>query len=442
VPGLGELVARLRRLVKADGVHLVFKSREAEELFDRVRDEIVRLAVDEGEVERARLWASILAEELRRASSLLGALGWSYSRELRSFLEDPRLHLRKKLFNYVFDLARGRLGEDEVIRRGAAAVRTSLRTNLRSIYQDWVLAALLSHLGSMGARLIYPETGVILLERSGRQRSGSIPPNAVVRLPWGEVSFFLEAPRPIGWEDTGDLERSWRLYTMLRPDILVYPGRVLDIAAPDRDPPIIRPHTIIECKELPDWYERVRDLRGPLAKPMRATEWRARWLQGLEEGLADILGVERRRIEDFAEGRARTLRVREPRLLLLYKETFKPERFHLVSRAPLPAELRRDLESNGIIVHAPVEIGDREALRSLAAEIAESAKPAEDPKSIEYIVGKALEEASKAYRRGEDPARALGLAMLRSLAEMGVPTARELLVSYLKEGRGEAEAHH
>ncbi|MEB2837044.1 MAG: hypothetical protein GSR80_000342 [Desulfurococcales archaeon] len=432
--GLGELVARLRGLVRADGIHLVFSSREAEELFERIRDRIVDLAVGRGEVERARAWAEVLVVELRRASRLLGARGWSYSRELRSFLGDPRAHLRKKLFNYVFDLARGRIGEEEVIRRGSAAVRTSLRTNLRSIYQDWVLAAILGHLGSMGGRLIYPETGVILLERSGRQRSGSIPPNAIVRLSRGELSFFLEAPRPIGWEDTGDLARSWRLYTVLRPDMLVYPGRVLDIAAPDRDPPIIRPHTIIECKELPDWYERARDLRGPFAKPMRATEWRERWLRGLEEGLADILGVERRRVEDFAEGRARSLRVREHRLLLLYKETFKPERFYLVSRAPVPREVRADLESNGIIVYDDVEIGDRDALRGIAEDLAEEAAPPEGPPSLESIVRRALEEAEEAASSGGDPLRILGEALLKGLAlELGDPTARRLLARLARE---------
>jgi len=438
--GLGELVSRLRRLVGADGIHLVFKSREAEELFEEVRDLIVDLAVDRSELDMARSWSGILVGELGRASRLLGASGWSYSRELRSFLEDPRTHLKKKLFNYVFDLARGRIGEDEAVRRGAAAVRTSLMTNLRSIYQDWVLAAIFSHLGSMGGRLVYPETGVILLERSGRQRSGSIPPNAIVRLPRGELSFFLEAPRPIGWEDTGDLARSWRLYVILRPDMLVYPGRALDIAAPDRDPPILRPHTIIECKELPDWYERVRDLRGPLARPMRATEWRARWLQGLEEGLADILGVERRRVEDFAEGRTRSLRVREHRLLLLYKETFKPERFYLVSRAPVPRSVRVDLESNGIVVVDDVEIGDSQALRGLAEELAGIAEPPRDSPTIESMVAEALAEAERALGRGEDPAKTLGLVLLERLArDLRDPRALRLLASTLRltvEGRG------
>lgn len=426
--GLVGLVEELRRAVRVDGMRLVVPS-SAEELLDHVRDRIVDLVVGPGELEEARVWGERLEAELGRAAGLLGATGWSYSRELKSFLEDPRLHLKKKLFNYVFDLARGRVSPEELVRRGSAAVRTSLATNMRSIYQDWVFAAVLAGLGEAGGRLVYPETGVIPLERSGRQRSGSIPPNAIVRLPRGELSFFLEAPRPLGWEDSSDLSRSWRLYTVLRPDVLVYPGRVMDIAAPDRDPPIVRPHTIIECKELPDWFERVRDLKGPLAKPLSATEWRSRWLRGLQDGLADILGVDRGSIEALAEGRSRSVRVREHRLLLLYKETFRPERFHLVSRARIPRDLRVDLESNGITVHDGVEIGDREALKGLVDELEGLATPA-GPPSLEEVVAEALEEAWRLAHTGApvDPALVVGEAVLRHLAEnMHDPKAARLL---------------
>jgi hypothetical protein len=410
-------VDRLRGLVRVEGMKLVIGS-EAERILDEIRDYIVDLSVGRGEIERAKVWASRLEAELSRAAKLLGAVGWSYSRELKSFLEDPRLHLKKKLFNYVFDLARGRISVEELVRRGSTAVRTSLRTNLRSIYQDWVVAAILAGLGERGGRLVYPETGVILLERSGRQRTGFIPPNAVVRLPRGEVSLFLEAPRPLGWEDSIDLRRSWRLYTVLRPDILVYPGRVLDIAAPEKDPPIIRPHTIIECKELPDWFERSRDLKGPLAKPMDAVEWRARWLKGLQEGLADILGVDRGSVEALAEGRGRSIRVKEHKLILLYKETFKPERFHLVSRSKLPRDVRVDLESNGIEVHDGVELGDRKALDGLIDELENLAVPAGFP-SLEDVVAEAVEKAARLAEKGVpvDPALVVGEAVLRFLAE-------------------------
>ncbi len=418
-----QLALTLLSRARVEGMRLML-DEEAEEALDRLRDLIVSLAVDEEELEEAVRWTGILLGELSRASTLIGAQGWSFPRELRSFLADPRGHLRKKLFNYVFDLARGRIGVDELVRRGEAAVRTSLRTNLRSIYQDWVFAAVLTGLGERGGRLVYPETGVVLLERSGRQRSGSIPPNAIIRLPRGEVSFFLEAPRPLGWEDSGDLERTWKLYVALRPDMLVYSGRVLDIVAPDRDPPVLAPDLIVECKELPDWYERSRDLRGPLAKPLRALEWRARWLRGLEEGLADILGVDRGRLRDFTMGRARSVRVREHRLLLLYKETFQPREFVLVSRSRLPGEIRGDLEEHGILVLDGVEIGDRRGLQPLVDLVEGLAAPAGPGGGMEEAVRAAL---ARALREGLDPVLEAGRAALEYLASRGDPLASRLL---------------
>ena len=419
---LARLIEEVRRGASVEGMRLVLADRTVEEVVERLRDLLVSMVVSEEELEEAARWAEILVGELSRAASLLGARGWSYSRELKSFLEDPRIHLRKKLFNYVFDLVRGRIRVDEYVQKGSAAVRTSLRTNLRSIYQDWVLASILAGLGERGGRLVYPETGVILLERSGRQRSGTIPPNAVVRLPRGDVSFFLEAPRPLGWEDPGDLERTWRLYTILRPDILVYGGMVLDIAAPDRDPPILRPDMIVECKELPDWYERTRDLRGPKAPPMKALEWRARWLQGLEEGLADVLGVERSRLRDLAQGRAKTLRVKEHRLVLLYKETFRPRIFYLVSRSRVPGEVKKDLEAHGVIVLDGVEIGDSKLLEPLVEEAAGLARRT-GPLGLEEAVQEALAEALSS----RDPIRVFGERLLHYLASHGDERARRIL---------------
>lgn len=421
VEDVAGIIAELAREARVEGMRLVL-TRRGEQLVDAVRDVLVDSVIPPEELEEALRWTGVLLGELSRAASLLGARGWSFPRELKSFIEDPRLHLRKKLFNYVFDLARGKIGVDEFIRRGEAAVRTSLRTNLRSIYQDWVFAAILSGLGERGGRLVYPETKIILLERTGRQRSGSIPPNAVVRLPRGEVSFFLEAPRPVGWEDNRDLEKIWKLYVTLRPDMLVYSGRVLDILDPSGDPPIRRPNIIVECKELSDWYERSRDLRGPLARPLRALEWRARWLKGLEEGLADVLGVDRARFKEFTQGRAPSVRVREHRLLLLYKETFQPDAFYLISRARVPQDVRGDLESHGVIVLDGVEIGDRRALEELVDHVARIASPVEE--SLEDLLRRVLEEAVES---GRDPVESLGRAALEWLARHGDGLARRVL---------------
>jgi len=412
------LVEELAAEARVEGFRLVLSPR-GEALLDAVRDALVEEAAGEG-LEVALRWVGVFLGELDRAAAAIGARGWSFPRELKSFLEDPRMHLRKKLFNYAFDLARGRIGPGEFLRKGEAAVRTSLKTNMRSIYQDWVFAALLTLLGEgWGARLVYPETRVVALERTGKQRAGSIPPNAVVSLPRGELSFFLEAPRPLGWEDPRDLERTWRLYVAPRPDVLVYSGMVLDIARPDSDPPVERPDVIIECKEQGDWFTRVRDLRGPGSAPMRASEWRARWLRGLEEGLADVLGVDRGSLRDFASGRSRSLRVPEHRLLLLYREVYRPRRLYLVSRARLPGGLRGELESEGVIVVDGVEIGDRGGLEGLAGELAGIARPSEAG-GLEAV---ALAALRRALAGGLDPVEEVGRAVLERLAAMGFEEA-------------------
>ncbi|MEB3773758.1 MAG: hypothetical protein GSR86_02370, partial [Desulfurococcales archaeon] len=243
-------------------------------------------------------WITRFLETARTAADLLGAHGWLLPKELKSFIGSPEDHLRKKLFQYTLDLGRGRLGVGEYLSKARSAITTSIRTNMRSIYQYWAFSAILVNLARLGARIIYPEHGYILIERTGRQRSGGIPPNLILRLPGGEVSFFLEAPRPVGWGDGRDLRRTWRLYTSLRPDMLVYGGRVMDIVDMDGEgPPIKRPDIVVEFKELEDWFNRVRYLKGPITRPLTAEEWFNRWLDGLWEGLSEVLGVSRGQVQ-------------------------------------------------------------------------------------------------------------------------------------------------
>jgi len=56
------------------------------------------------------------------------------SRELRSFIIDPKRHLKKKIIFYFHDLLRGILSLDEFIEKAYPAIKTSLRTNMRTIY--------------------------------------------------------------------------------------------------------------------------------------------------------------------------------------------------------------------------------------------------------------------------------------------------------------------
>jgi hypothetical protein len=301
------------------------------------------------EIPKLKEWISQLSSVVEQLSAALGVKGAVYPKELRSFVEDPEAHLRKKLFIYAHDLARGRLGPEEFYAKACAAVKTSLMTNGRALYQSWVYAALVLHMARRGFRLVYPDDLHLHLERSGRQRTGAIPPNAVLSDGYRALSLFLEAPRPVGWEDSGDLARVWKLYTALRPDMLAYGGRVLNIVVRDGEPPVLRPGVIVECKELEDWYKRARELKGPLASPLSAEEWRERWISGLYAGLADVLNIKVSEVAAKLKER-RGLRLRDPQIAILYKRFYEPREMVLVSRAPVPGEVKSQLEREGIRV--------------------------------------------------------------------------------------------
>jgi len=324
------------------------KGEKRERLLEELKLGLIR-EVAGVEVPKLLGWISQFNSVVEQLSAVLGVKGVVYPKELKSFVEDPEAHLRKKLFIYAHDLARGRLGPEEFYAKACAAVRTSLMTNGRALYQSWVYAVLVLHMAKRGFRLVYPDDLHLHLERSGRQRTGAIPPNAVLSDGHRALSLFLEAPRPVGWEDSGDLARVWKLYTALRPDILAYGGRVLNIVVRDGEPPVLRPGVIVECKELDDWYRRARELKGPLASPLSAEEWRERWISGLYAGLADVLNV---KLSEVAAklGERKGLRLRDPQIAILYKRFYEPRAMVLVSRAPVPGEVKSQLEREGIQV--------------------------------------------------------------------------------------------
>jgi len=235
--------------------------------------------------------------------------------------------------------------------KALAAIKTSLRTNMRTIYQDWILLTIVNIILSSGGKVVYPESKVISLERSGAQKLGWIPPNIVLRIPGkGCISIFIEVPRPIGWGDTKDLKRIWKLYTTLRPDIMVYSGMIMNILDLSSDPPIKRPDLIIEVKELSDWYERIREVRGPFAKPLTVERWRSMWIEGLWDGLAGILGVKRKSRREEVEEERRVKRLRDVEIVKLYKAFYKPKYMMVITRRRTPSKIKRLLEEDGIIV--------------------------------------------------------------------------------------------
>ncbi len=369
-------------------------------------------------VVEAYVWLDYFKKMVEEVRNTYGFVSITYSREFKSFIMDPRRHLEKKLFIYTHDYKRGKLGKEGYAVKALMAINTSLKTNMRTLYQNWCFLALLYKMYREGTRVIYPEHRVLSLERSGKQKLRWIPPNLVVDYPGhGSLSFYIEAPRPLAWGDSKDLESIWSLYTALRPDMMVYGGRVYDIVDTNSSPPIKRPDLIIEFKELPDWYRRVRDVKGPLAKPLSAEEWRNRWIEGLWDGLADVLGVTRREAMEKA-GNRRGVRLDEVRVVQLYRSVYNPKKTILVSKHPVPDEVRDKLESHDIIVYDNIGFNP-EKLEPLAKTVLEYAVPIE-----EYVI------------KTSDPELAEVLLLVKELWEKGIldkDKVRRLLVLGLEE---------
>ncbi len=409
---------RTRVVVDKDGVPKI--PRDVDPLLDKVKDYVIDTTLG-NLLEEAYEWVEKVRnvlEELRRFFNLYGV---TLPKEFNSFVEDPRAHLRKKLFNYVYDLVRNKIALEDFVRKATAAVRTSLRTNMRSAYQIWCLTNIVLELGRRGYGVVYPEHRYLNLDRSGKQKLGIIPPNVVLlNVEKGFISFFHEAPRPLTWEDTKDLEKIWSLYTALRPDVLVYGGRVLNIVDLSLSPPIKRPDVLIEFKELEDWFTRVRDLRGYFRKPLTAEEWRSKWLEGLFDGLADILGVQRTEVRQRVESGA-SLRIKEYQLIQLYRSTYRPRYAILVSRKPVPSDVRKDLEANGIIVVDGVEF-DSSKLQPVV-DILESIARFEHGEAVPVFLDPETIELAKSL------ARRLGIEKLEDLVKYALEHLRDVVES-------------
>ncbi|MGC8949292.1 MAG: hypothetical protein ACP5GU_09430 [Thermoprotei archaeon] len=323
-------------------------SKKFNEMFDEFRIQFIKWRIND-DLSKMDQWIKVFKDWTDKVSQIYGFKGVLYPREFRSFLENPERHLMKKIFNYSYDLLRGKDTLKSFKKTAGSAIVTSVRTNLRSIYQYWGFITILYHIRDQGfARIIYPEHGHLLLDRAGKQKIHSIPPNVVLSTHKGLLSFYLEAPRPIAWGDTGDLMKIWSLYTALRPDLMVYSGEVFNIVSPSTDPPIRRPEVIIEFKELDDWYVRAREVKGPLAKPLTAEEWRSKWIEGLWTGLAESLGVQRK--ENIEKTSDKGIRLSEVESVILYKRVYLPKKMYLISKARLPGKIKNILANENIDV--------------------------------------------------------------------------------------------
>ena len=335
----------LEKLKKVEGIDKTGVDIPKE--VEKVKEEFVDYVI-QGKIKEAYEWISYLFVVLDELKEKMNLKGWMFSKEMKSFIENPRKHLVKKLFLYFHDLVRGRITAEEFFTKGKQAINSSFGSNMRSIYQAWGFSSILLQLADKGFRLSYPEHGYINFDRAGKQKSGTIPPNAVVSDSLGRsYSFFLEAPRPIAWEDNNDLERVWKLYSTLRPDMMIYKGFYIDIVDLSGDIPIKRPNYIIEFKELDDWWKRWRYLKG--YKPLSGNEWRARWIKGLYKGLAEVLGANTKdKMPEFAEEKGK--RIREYKIIDLYKSIYNPDKGVVISRTKIDGKVIEELEKDNILV--------------------------------------------------------------------------------------------
>ncbi|MEM4887628.1 MAG: hypothetical protein QXO91_06660, partial [Desulfurococcaceae archaeon] len=141
---INELLALLRSKVSIVNGRVKFIEETHEDLLDELKKATINAFISSESLREAREWIKVLQESLNKAGRSVGALGWTISKELKSFINDPQTHLKKKLFLYSFDLLRNRITVNEYLEKSRAALTTSLKTNMRSIYQTWVFAAILN----------------------------------------------------------------------------------------------------------------------------------------------------------------------------------------------------------------------------------------------------------------------------------------------------------
>lgn len=82
---------------------------------------------------------------------------------------------------------------------------------------------------------------------------------------------------------------------------------------------------------------------------MSAEEWRFLWLKGLLEGLGEAMGLKKTVDETKSETR-KGWRVKEYRLVQLYKNFYNPDEMILVTRTKVPPNIKSEIEEMGLIV--------------------------------------------------------------------------------------------
>ncbi len=160
-----------------------------------------------------------------------------------------------------------KISKEELYKVAKKSIPRSLTTNTRNAYQCWVLLALLNLIDCKLMNWQYkylddlPEKSRDL-PLTSETWYGKIYPTFILDVSGKFFSVFYEKPRQIRGRDKNgkkiviDLRK--QAYYSLRPDTIIYSGKVDNIYDVNEKPFPIRknPFIIIECKEKADWYKK------------------------------------------------------------------------------------------------------------------------------------------------------------------------------------------
>ena len=278
--------------------------------FERLKSELERSFLEcefLSEVSQIQKEISQYRRLYRRVREVYSVEGISHSNKFGDFLKDYSKRLVRLV--PVLDLAWGEANLKSFRRTGVQKVKGSIQTNLRTLYQNFVVLSFLVNFFPLEPKIIFPKKNRIYLKRvKGKKK---LEPNFIIDVRGKKYSFFVEAL--LGFSGGP------------RPDIMVYARHIEDIWRPNEVGGIVPPDMIIECKEVQGWYER-----------RRSSSIDAWWAEFYQRAGGIV--------------RNNKVKVNELQIVKVYREIYQPKEMFLVSKVDVPPHTRQSLEENDIKV--------------------------------------------------------------------------------------------
>jgi len=279
--------------------------------FERLKSELERSFLEcefSGEIDQILEEISQYRRLYRRVSEVYSIVGIVHSPEFGNFLKDYSKHLMHLV--PVGDLVWERANLESFRRTGLQKVKGSIKTNLRTLYQNFVVLSILVNFSPLEPEIIFPGQDYIKLKRRVKGEK-KLKPNFVIEANEKKSSFFVEAL--LGFSGGP------------RPDIMIYARHIEDIWRQNEVGGIVPPDMIIECKEVQGWYER--------KSSSSIDAWWAEFYQR-------VGGIVRNN----------KVKVNELQIVKAYKGIYQPKETFLVSKVNVPPQIRESLEENDIKV--------------------------------------------------------------------------------------------